>query len=113
MRILGVSFQGGILMAACVLAWFMAEPFWRAMEFSAYAVGMGVLLALPMIAGAVWMAESSLTRFVQIRRDFVFVIGLFRKLTIFCGIYIMRPPVGTSQPGYPTALLLRWRIGPL
>lgn len=82
LRILGGVFQGGILIAACALAWFMAEPFWRDMDFSAYALGMGALFTLPMLAGVVWMAETSSTHFDRIRRDFDLVIGLFRKLTV-------------------------------
>jgi hypothetical protein len=82
-RTLGALFQGGIVFVACILAWFMTEPFWRNMVFNARAIGMGVLFTLPMLGAFIWVIGSSSTRFNQMRRDFDLVIGLLRKLTIF------------------------------
>lgn len=54
---LTLLFEGGLVLVACLVGWFMAEPPWRQIEWRANAVGLGMLAAVPLVLALLVMRQ--------------------------------------------------------
>ena len=79
--LLTVAFEGGLLLLACVLGYFLDVPFWQDIG-GLYELVVGLLLCAPVVVGVVLLAERTSTLFGQLRRDFHHVVRLFENSTI-------------------------------
>jgi membrane protease YdiL (CAAX protease family) len=80
--VLTVAFEGGMLVVAVLLGYFLTIRFWEGQAVSVRALGLGTLVSIPLLVFVIGIAESSSKWGEQIRRDFVPVVAMFRNVTI-------------------------------
>jgi len=78
-----LALEGGLLVAAGLLALPLEKHFWDGASFSTAAVATGILVGVILIALVLAFVESPVRITSTIRRDVDNIVGLFQQATLF------------------------------
>ena len=82
LRVMTIGVEGGMLIAAVLLGYFLGERFWEDQVNVVRATGIGALASVPLLVLVLGIGETNSKLGDLLRRDFEPVIAMFRNVSV-------------------------------